>query len=124
LPTLLSRTERTILLLLSFGRSHRDIAEQLQLTPNAVESSIVAAVRKLGGTTDYGVVAKAAAGALIAATAAGFDPQEARSPAKGVGTSARPRSFDLRRGIGLPLSFRNCSCGRYAITSANEGTGT
>jgi DNA-binding NarL/FixJ family response regulator len=59
MPTLLSRTERAILLLLFFGRSHRDIAKQLQLTPDAVESSVVAAMRKLGAKTDYGVVAKA-----------------------------------------------------------------
>jgi DNA-binding NarL/FixJ family response regulator len=65
MPMLLSRTERTILLLLSFGRSRRDIAEQLQLTRDAVESSIVAAMRKLGATTDYGVVAKALRGRLL-----------------------------------------------------------
>jgi DNA-binding NarL/FixJ family response regulator len=59
MPTLLSRAERTILLLLFFGRSHRDIAEQLQLTPDAVKSSIAVAMRKLGGATDYAVVAKA-----------------------------------------------------------------
>jgi DNA-binding NarL/FixJ family response regulator len=58
MPMLLSRTERAILLLLCIGRSHRDIAKQLRLTPDAVESSIVAAMRKLGATTDYCAVAK------------------------------------------------------------------
>ena len=59
MPTLLSRTERAILLLLSFGRCNRDIAEQLHITPDAVETRIVAAMRKLGATTNYGLVAKA-----------------------------------------------------------------